>query len=436
MKTLIRPSKTVAAQWLFVTCVLLVPGRSGAQDTLTLDACYTLAEKNYPLADQPPLLAGSSKLKIKTLNKNYLPQFNINGQATYQSDVTKVEISLPAGLPALEMPVLSKDWYKATLDISQSVWDGNVTSYQKKLEHMNLQIDQNTVSAELYKLKERINLHYFTLILLNRNEELLTETKSQLEEKLKELQTGIQFGVVLQSTADALKAEVIRIGQQITETRIERSTTVRMLSELLAVPVSENVILILPDPPVPGFTYENKRIENYLFILQRSRLEMMRNMVTTKWNPKVFAFGQAGIGRPGLNMLSNDFNPFYIVGLKVAWNPFNWNVNRNENKILDIQSSIVGTQQATFDKNLRIQSERDQGEILKARAALKNDEEIIALRKRISATSSTQLDNGIITSSEYVTRLTEERQARLNYEIHKIQVAKAKLAYFYTQGKL
>jgi hypothetical protein len=194
--------------------------------------------------------------------------------------------------------------------------------------------------------------------------------------------------------------------------------------------------LILPDPPVPGFTYENKRIENYLFILQRSRLEMMRNMMTTKWNPKVFAFGQAGIGRPGLNMLSNDFNPFYIVGLKVAWNPFNWNVNRNEKKILDIQSSIVGTQQATFDKNLRIQSERDQGEILKARAALKNDEEIIALRKRISATSSTQLDNGIITSSEYVTRLTEERQARLNYEIHKIQVAKAKLAYFYTQGKL
>ena len=128
-----------------------------AQDTITLDQCYLLAEQNYPLAGQIDLLAGSNELKLKNLNKNWLPVININGQVSYQSDVTKVEIALPAGFPPLEMPVLDKDWYKLSLDVNQAIWDGNVTNYKKKLEEVNLQVDQTSVKAELYKLKERIN---------------------------------------------------------------------------------------------------------------------------------------------------------------------------------------------------------------------------------------------------------------------------------------
>jgi len=407
-----------------------------AQDTLTLETCYRMVEQTFPLADQIDLLAGSHDLKVKNLNKNWLPTVSVNGQVSYQSDVTKVEITLSSPLPSLDMPQLSKDWYKATLDVSQAIWDGNITSYQKKLEEMDLEVNQTNVRAELYQLKEQVNRFYFSIILLNKNEELLLSTKNQLGEKLKEVTAGIEYGAVLQSVADALKAELYGIDQRLIQTRMDRNGLFRMLSELLSAELPETTLLAMPDPVISDFTYQNNRLENKVFDLQRNRLGMMQRTVTTKWNPKFYAFGQAGIGRPGLNMLSPDFEPFYIVGLKMNWALLNWNANKNEKKILGIQSDILGTQQAAFDKNLKIQSEKELTEILKSTEVIKQDEEIIALREKISQTASAQLTNGVITSSEYVSRLTEERQARLAYEIHKIELVRAKLAYLFDQGKL
>jgi len=436
MKNLIQENKLAVIIWLVVAGMVLLTDKPAAQDTLTLDACYKLAEENYPIADQTILLAGNNELKIRNLNKFYLPQLILNGQASYQSDVTKVEINLPSGLPPLEMPVLQKDWYKATLDINQSIWDGNVISYQKKVESYNFQVDQTNVKVQLYQLKERVNQIFFVVVLLNENEKLLQSTKNQLGEKLKEIEAGIRYGVVLQSAADAINAELINLDQRLSEIRIDRITAFKMLSDLLSKDVPATTVLELPALTINNKEYENKRLENHVFDLQRARLEVQRNMVTTRWNPKFYAFGQGGIGRPGLNMLSNDFEPFYMVGVKATWIPWNWNANKNDKKILDIQSSIVRTQQLTFDKNLKIQADRDIGDIHKALEVLQKDQQIIALRERISASASRQLDNGIITSSDYVTRLTEERQAKLNHEIHRIQLIKAQLAYLFNQGKL
>jgi outer membrane protein TolC len=182
--------------------------------------------------------------------------------------------------------------------------------------------------------------------------------------------------------------------------------------------------------------FENKRPEYQLFDLQQQRVGTLKSMVITKWNPKIFAYGQAGYGRPGLNMLNDDFSPWWIVGAKLTWNFWNWNQNRNERQILDIQSDIIRTQKKTFDKNLRISAEKDISEILRLSEVVQQDEEIIALREKITKTSSSQLDNGIITSSEYISRLNEEVMAKIAWELHRIQLVKAKQSYLFTLGKL
>ena len=42
---------------------------------------------------------------------------------------------------------------------------------------------------------------------------------------------------------------------------------------------------------------------------------------------------QAGYGNPGLNMLDNSFQPFYVVGLKANWNVFDWGKTKTDKKI-------------------------------------------------------------------------------------------------------
>ena len=135
-------------------------------------------------------------------------------------------------------------------------------------------------------------------------------------------------------------------------------------------------------------------------------------------------------------MLDNSFRPWWLFGAKLTWNPWNWNQNKNEKQILSVQSDILRAQQETFDKNLRITSRKELGEIAKYAEMLPQDEGIIELRAKITRTAASQLDNGVITSSDYIARLNEETQARLSLEIHRVQLVRAKLNYLYTQGKL
>lgn len=89
--------------------LFLLPLMTEAQDSITLQECYRLAEQNYPLQRQIEMLGTSNTLKVQNLNKNYLPQFNVNGGASLQSDVTEVAIELPKGLPELTIPTLNKN---------------------------------------------------------------------------------------------------------------------------------------------------------------------------------------------------------------------------------------------------------------------------------------------------------------------------------------
>jgi outer membrane protein TolC len=304
------------------------------------------------------------------------------------------------------------------------------------VEAFNLQADQKGVEIELYKLKDRINQIFFSIILLRQNEILLKSNKERIEAKLTEVQSGIRNGAVLEMNADLLQAELVRLDQQLTETRMDRSTSYKMLAELISTPVPETAPLVTPRIVLPGTLFEDKRLENDLFNIQRSKVDLMRNMITTKWNPKIFAYGQIGYGRPNLNMLDDNFKPWWLFGAKLTWSPWSWNQNKNEKQILSIQNDLLRSQQETFDKNLKISSQKDLNEVMKFTELLSQDEQIIALRIKITKTASSQLDNGVITSSDYIARLNEETLSQLNLEIHKIQLIKAKLSYLYTLGKL
>ncbi|HNY03514.1 MAG TPA: TolC family protein, partial [Bacteroidales bacterium] len=202
---------------------LLLPGilflqPAPAQDTLRLEECYRLAEKNYPLVLQSGLLDQASTLRIQNLGKNFLPQFTVNGSASYQSAVTSINLDLPKGFPAIDFPSPKKDMYKVTLDVNQSIYDGRATRRQQELETTGLRADTKSAEVEMYKLRDRVNQLYFTLLLLDRNEQLLRSNRERVEAKLAEIRSGISNGSVPAMNADLLLVERVRLDQQLDET--------------------------------------------------------------------------------------------------------------------------------------------------------------------------------------------------------------------------
>ena len=418
-----------------------------APDSLTLEECHQRAIEQYPLSAQFALLEQKNELEIKKLNTNYLPHVNINGQASYQSEVTKVNVifkpiylpppidqELPAPSPVVPYP--PKDQYKFNLNIDQVIYDGGITANQKKVELANHTIERQNVEIELYRLKQQINHVFFSITLLQESELLLQVLKSQIGDKLKDIESAVKYGMALESDHDVLAAELMKIEQQMAEVIISKETAFIMLQELTSSDINPNTRLVLPEPQVALDQYENKRLEYALFDLYKSRNEAARKLVNAQWMPKVVGYGQLGYGQPGLNMMDPRWDTYYIFGARLNWNISNWNKYKKESQVLDVQNQIINTQKESFDKNIKVATAQDVAEVKKYEYLILKDNEIIRLRNRVAKTASSQLDNGVITSTDYIQRVNDATQAEINMKTHEIQLIQAKINYLATVGKL
>lgn len=415
-----------------VLLLFWVSAVSGQEASLTLQECYRLALTNYPLSSQQALYEKASQLQIKNYDINNLPQLNLNGQATYQSAVTE----LPIKLPGVAIPEIKQEQFKVTLDASQVIYGGGTTEQQKIVENSNLAINKQGVEADLYKLKEKINQVYFNILLCNNTIDLLKVNQEELAARLKKIESGVANGAVLPVNATVMKAEMLKVEQKQIETASFKQALISMLSVLTGASISPGTQFRDPEMEVQTVMYQNLRPEYKLFDLQKEKLEAMKKLSFTKTNPRVFAFGNLGYGRPGLNMFKEDAELFYIVGAKVTWNFWNWHQTKREIQILDLNKDILENQKKTFDVNTKAAVQQYLADIAKMDELLKTDDSIIKLRKEITGSAASQLENGVITATEYLTEYNAEVQARLSKTLHEIQLMLAKAGYQATVGGL
>ena len=395
------------------------------QQIITLDKCYDLVEKNYPIAKQTNLIQEKSTYEIAALNKAKLPSINLNAQATYQSDV----IGLPTPMPGVEP--INKDQYRATLDVNQLIYNGGIIDANAKFKEAQMLTQQQQVAVNLYQLKSRINFSYMMILLWQDQRELLIDKQNTIKTKINEVQSGVKNGAILPSSEQVLEAELLKLEQALTENRFLRIKEIQNLASLTASSIEENAIL---ERPNTNISEKGVRPETKFFELQQAQIEASERIISKNNLPKLNAFGQAGFGNPGLNMLDNSFQDFYMVGLKLNWNVFDWNKSKAEKQALAIAKDIVTTEKETFETNNQMQLNELQSEISKIDALIKTDTQIIQLREKVVQSSDSQLRNGVITSSDYVTELNHLFDAKTIQKVHQTQLELAKINYQTSKG--
>ena len=141
--------------------------------------------------------------------------------------------------------------------------------------------------------------------------------------------------------------------------------------------------------------------------------------------PKIGAFVQGGYGRPGLNMFTTTFSPFYIGGIRLSWNLSSfYSAKANLGKI-NISRSNIDILRETFLFNNQLSVNQHQTEIEKLKEHLKTDDEIIALRANIRKTAESKLANGTITVTDLIREINAEHFARQQKALHEIQLCMA-----------
>lgn len=404
---------------------VLIPICAAAQNTVTLNDLYRLAEANHPASRQPGLQKEASQMRSENLRAAYYPRLDMNASASWQSDVTEIPISLPY----ITIPEPPHDNYRVSLDVNQTIYDGGQTRNQQEMEKVNLSIDLANTEKDIVQVKERVNELFFSILLLQKKNGLLEVLKSDLGTKLTELKSAFENGVITQSDADVIRAEILRTEQIITENNYGIQATFNMLSLLVGKEINHNSLLQVTDLTSEPSNASINRPELMLFSLQRDKLASYKDLLKSKRLPRLGGYGQLGYGKPGLNMLSDKFDSYYLVGARLSWNIWDWKQVNKENRIADLNIQVLNLQKEAVMNNFRILAEKYRSEVKKYEALIISDEEIIRIKNRIAEVASSQLDNGIIRSSDYLREKNAALQAGINLEMHRILLLKAMTDY-------
>ncbi|MGB4843604.1 MAG: TolC family protein [Ferruginibacter sp.] len=416
-----------------IFCLLFAGNQLKAQDKqgLTLEQCYNFAATNSPLAQKKVLTITAGKMAEKNQNLKWLPEINLNGQATYQSEVT----SFPVKLPGVNVEELSKDQYKGTLEIVQPIYDGGIISNQKKLQNISTNIESQKVEVDLYQLKSKVNSYFFTALLMEDNIQLMKIVQEDLNNNIKKVTAQAANGIATNSNVDVLKAEQLKASQKIIEFTAVKKGAVEMLEILTGTAIAENTYFVKPANEVAAAEPVNLRPELKLFDFQKQQFQQQSKLINARANPKFSFFTNGGYGRPGLNQLKNEFQWYYIGGVKLTVPLTAQFTKHREKNVMKIQEQIVDKQKENFLTSNKQLLAQQKNEVEKYRQLVETDAEIVQLRKKIKENASFKLSNGIITSTDYITELNAENQAMLNQKLHEIQWLQAQYNYQLLNGK-
>ncbi len=401
-------------------------GQSVAE--VTLDSCYAWARQSYPLIGQYRLLEQSEAYSLQNAATGYRPQISLTGQASYQSEVTKVPISIPNQ----DIPTLSKKQYKLFADINQPLTDLLTVKLQQDLVKANSAIERQQLEVSLYQINERVNQLYFGILLLEAQISQTQLLEKDLQAGISQLEAAYQNGTALKSSTDQLKAELLNVRQKATEITANRQGYIHMLAAFTQQPLSESTRF--NRPLFREGNTEVNRPELALYRLQRNRFTVQEDLLSASVRPKISLFAQTGYGRPALNMLSNEFEFYYLGGLRLNWNLSSLYTFKREKDKMSLQRQMVATQEETFLFNTQLSLTQNNSEVAKYQRLLSSDQEIIALRESIKTRAKSQLENGTITPNDYVSFVTAEDNARQNLLLHQIQLLKAQFDQHYLTG--
>lgn len=419
---------------ILITILLSICCTANTQTaTLTLEECQQKATNNYPLIRQYGLISLAEQYSLENISKNYLPQFSLNGQATYQSDVTKIPIDLSSlPIPNAEIPTMKKDQYKATVDATQLIWDGGVISAQKQITKANTEVEKQEIGVSVYPIKEKINQLYFGILIIDEQLKILDLTEATIKVNRDIAQSMFNNGAAMQSDLDQIDVELLNIDQSRTEQLSVRQAYLSMLGLFIHQELDNKTIL---QQPADNFIYGNiTRPELSLYQSQRLLLDKQESSITAKNLPQIGLFAQGGYGRPGLNMLDTKFKLFAIGGVKLSWNFGNLYTKSNERKLIANNKSSIDVQQDVFMFNTNIQLTQQQAETQKIQKLLAKDNEIIALRNRVRKASESKYKNGVYQTNELIRDINAENQAMQTKALHNIQYLISIYNYKYIQG--
>ena len=404
-------------------------------DSLSLATLRADALRIDPRQRQLSLQARATALRLQNIAAERRPSLALDGQAQYQSEVTRI----PVSVPNLTIPLPPHDTYDAHLGVQQSIFDPSVTA-RRNVERAQLAESQAETRTTLFSLRQELNEAFYTAAIVTERFAEIDGAITDLSARLRETVIRLREGTALPGDTATIAATLLQRRQDRMQLEGDRSAALARLSELVGHPVTErDALIIMNDSAAVAAVWRSidtlrARPEFAQFAASRERIASQMAVEAAQEKPRVSAFGRVGYGKPGLDMLSNDFQTYWLAGVQVHWAPWTWGTTSRDRQINEIQRDIVTTNEEAFQRSLRRGVEQSIATMARLDSTLALDEQIVANRERIDGETRAKLREGVVTAADYVDKSTDLLVARLTRIQHRVERAQARTTFLTTLG--
>ena len=393
----------------------------------SLEECRQAAEHNYPIIRQYDLIARTTELTVRNIQKAWLPQISVTAQGSYQNKVTAWPENLQGMFAqmGIQLQGLSRDQYKVGIDVRQTLFDGGTIGSRREIARGEGAVQAAQTEVDLYKIGQRVHEMYFALLLLDEQLRLNADVNALLRSNEQQLAAMLKSGTASAGDFENVKAERLSAEQQQTELLSQRQTLQRLLSLFCGIPVDS-----IRRPAVPNLpSGENKRPELRLFDRRLQLTAAQEKAVDAQLLPQLGLFAQGYYGNPGLNLFEDMMKRRWswngIAGLKLTWNLSALYTHRNEKSKLRVQRELIENARQLFLFNNRLDETQQSENVRRFREIAQRDGEIIALRTAVRKAAESKLAHGIIDVNGLLREINKENAAKTQQAIHEIDMLKA-----------
>ncbi len=395
------------------------------QAQITIEECYRKAQENYPLIKQYDLIEKTKEYNLANASRGYLPQVMLSAKATYQSDVTKMPFDLAQlGMQGIKIPTLSKDQYGVTLEINQTIWDGGEISSQRAIARTGSAVEEKKVEVNIYSINDRVNRIYFGILLTDARIEQNRLLKKELQRNYDRVYSCMLGGIANASDLDAVRVDQLKAEQNEAALLCTKQAYVEMLSQLIGEEIDATAEFVKPSIMRPSTDAIN-RPELELYDMQVKNFEAENRRVSSALYPRFGLFITGGYGRPGLDMLKNEFSPYYLAGVRMSWNIGSFYTEKNRRRVIRNNIQSVEAQRETFLFNTRLDIAMKDKSIEKYVEQLKYDDEIIRLKTSIREASEKKMENGTLSGTDLMRDVNAEQMAIQDKILHEMELLSA-----------
>lgn len=389
-----------------------------ADAQVTLNECQHAARENYPLIRQYDLIHQSEGYTLSNVKRGNLPHIRVNGKVSYQNETT----TFPFEMPGTGIKGLPKDQYQIMMEVNQNIWDGGIIRNRKKQTEAWATENERQVDVSMYALRERVNQVFFSILLLDEQLKQNDILDEHLNRNLKDIENYKSNGLANDADIDAVKVELLKSKQNRANLIASRSSFVNMLSLLIGRKLKEDEAFIRPEYIPVSNDLEMNRPELRFYEAKKYSLMTDRNGLKAGYMPQLSLFAQGGFGNPGLDMLKDEFRPFYVVGARLTWNFGNLYTLKNDKKHIDNRMQQIDTERELFIFNTRMKMQEQEGHLRALEKQMKDDEEIIRLRTNIRKSAEAKVANGTMSVTDMLREVTEENLAMQTKVLHEIEL--------------